>query len=177
MRGNDIDTDRIMPARYLRAVTFEGLERYLFEDERKGSAAGDKASAIHPFDDPRYRGASILIVNRNFGCGSSREHAPQALLAPGIHAVARRIVFGDFLWQFADDRASVRDGFTRSDRGVDGPIERQPETRLTNRSSRTVPAKSRDFTCPIYAAPSRARCARHRSVGHHGTAARALRRS
>ena len=88
IRGDDIDTDRIMPARFLRAVTFEGLEQHLFEDERTGSAAGDRAQAArHPFDNPHYKGASILMVGRNFGCGSSREHAPQALLRSGIRAV------------------------------------------------------------------------------------------
>ena len=101
LHGNDIDTDRIMPARYLRAVTFEGLEQYLFEDERKGSAAGDKATTIHPFDDARYRGAAILLVNRNFGCGSSREHAPQALQRAGFGAVVgesfSEIFFGNSL--------------------------------------------------------------------------------
>ncbi len=87
MRGDDIDTDRIMPARFLKSVTFEGLEQHLFIDERTGSAAGDQAHGVHPFDNPHYRGATILLVNRNFGCGSSREHAPQGLYRAGIRAV------------------------------------------------------------------------------------------
>ena len=102
MRGDDIDTDRIMPARFLRSVTFDGLEQHLFEDERAGSAAGDRArAALHPFDDPRFAGASIVLVNRNFGCGSSREHAPQGLLRAGIRAVVgesfSEIFFGNAL--------------------------------------------------------------------------------
>ena len=80
LRGHDIDTDRIMPARFLVAVSFEGLERHMFEDDRK-------ADPSHPFNDPRYRGASILVVNANFGCGSSREHAPQGLARLGIRAI------------------------------------------------------------------------------------------
>ena len=80
LRGNDIDTDRIMPARFLVSVSFEGLERHLFEDDRKSDPR-------HPFNDPRYRGASIFVVNANFGCGSSREHAPQGLARAGIRAI------------------------------------------------------------------------------------------
>jgi len=80
VRGNDIDTDRIMPARFLVAVSFEGLEHHVFEDDRK-------ADRSHPFNDARYRGASILVVNANFGCGSSREHAPQGLARSGIRAI------------------------------------------------------------------------------------------
>jgi 3-isopropylmalate/(R)-2-methylmalate dehydratase small subunit len=80
LRGDDLDTDRIMPARFLRAVTFEGLEHHVFEDDKKDNPN-------HPFNDPRYAGAAILVVNSNFGCGSSREHAPQGLARYGIQAI------------------------------------------------------------------------------------------
>lgn len=82
--GDDVDTDRIIPARYMKCVTFDGLGEYAFYDERFDADGKPKP---HPINDPRYAGASILLAGRNFGCGSSREHAPQALYRHGFRAV------------------------------------------------------------------------------------------
>ena len=129
LRGNDIDTDRIMPARFLRAITFEGLEQHVFEDDRKG--AGAHPYNRHPFDASSFQGASILVVNANFGCGSSREHAPQGLQRWGINAIVgesfAEIFFGNSvmiglpcLTASAEDVRMLQD-----------LIEKSPETRIT----------------------------------------------
>jgi 3-isopropylmalate/(R)-2-methylmalate dehydratase small subunit len=123
LRGNDIDTDRIMPARFLRAVSFEGLQEHLFEDDRKGDAQ-------HPFNDSRYAGATFLVVNANFGCGSSREHAPQGLARYGIRAIVgesfAEIFQGNAIMLgtpcFAADRLSIE--------RLQGLIEKNPDLTL-----------------------------------------------
>jgi 3-isopropylmalate/(R)-2-methylmalate dehydratase small subunit len=82
--GNDIDTDRIIPARFMKCIVFDGLGEFLFYDVRKNADGTDKP---HPLNDPRFKGATILLSGANFGCGSSREHAPQAIQKYGFKAV------------------------------------------------------------------------------------------
>ena len=84
VHGNDIDTDRIIPARFMKEITFANMGNYAFYDERFDERGNKK---MHPFNDEKYKGASVLIVNKNFGCGSSREHAPQSLMRWGIKAI------------------------------------------------------------------------------------------
>jgi 3-isopropylmalate/(R)-2-methylmalate dehydratase small subunit len=82
--GDAVDTDRIIPARYLKCVTFEGLGEYLFYDVRKNDDGSDRE---HPLNEPRFKDATIMLCGSNFGCGSSREHAPQAIYRYGFRGI------------------------------------------------------------------------------------------
>ena len=139
--GNDIDTDRVMPARYLKSVTFEGLEVHVFEDDRR-------QAPDHPFNQPRYRGAAILVVGRNFGSGSSREHAPEGLRRWGIRGIVgesfAEIFFGNCialglpcLTVDAEDIGWLMDAAARQ---PEREILLDVEHRLVRSGERTLPA-------------------------------------
>ena len=137
VRGDNIDTDRIIPARFLKAITFDGLGDHLFEDER--AATGE-----HPFSNPAYQGAHVLLVNENFGSGSSREHAPQALKHWGIEACVgesfSEIFSGNSL---AIGLACVTVTHAEVDRLM-AVVERAPSTRLVlSLRDRTLEAAGR----------------------------------
>lgn len=125
--GDDVDTDRIIPARYMKCVTFDGLGEYAFYDERFDARGGKKS---HPLNDPRHDGASILLGGRNFGCGSSREHAPQALYRHGFRAVIAEsfaeIFFGNSITLGMP--CLVMDG--RDIRALAALIEEAPQTEI-----------------------------------------------
>ena len=140
LRGDDVDTDRIIPARYLKAVTFEGLGDHAFEDDRRALAVA------HPFDDPRFGGAPLLLVNRNFGCGSSREHAPQALYRCGIRGILgesfSEIFFGNSVALGLPCVTLARDDV----RALQDLVDARPRTVLElDLERRTVTAADRAF--------------------------------
>ncbi|MBL8018040.1 MAG: 3-isopropylmalate dehydratase small subunit [Leptospirales bacterium] len=117
-RGNDIDTDRILPARFMKRLTFDGLETGLFVDERKAFSSQGKT---HVFDDKRFADSSILIVNENFGCGSSREHAPQSLYRHGIRCIIGES-FGEI---FASNCMTIGLPVLRADKATVAELQKQ----------------------------------------------------
>ncbi|RMF66063.1 MAG: 3-isopropylmalate dehydratase small subunit [Cyanobacteria bacterium J069] len=123
--GDDIDTDRIIPARFLKCVTFDGLGAHAFEDDRA------QLQGQHPFDQPQYQGAEVLVVNRNFGCGSSREHAPQAIAKWGIKALVgesfAEIFFGNCVAMGIPCVTATGDDV----KALQGAIAANPQTAVT----------------------------------------------
>lgn len=123
--GNDIDTDRIIPARFMKCVTFDGLGEFLFFDVRKNADGSDKA---HPLNEARFKGATVLLSGANFGCGSSREHAPQAIQKYGFKAVIAEnfaeIFFGNCTTLGIPCLSATRDDIAK----IAAAIERDPAT-------------------------------------------------
>jgi len=126
--GNDIDTDRIIPARFMKCITFDGLGEFLFHDVRKNPDGTDQP---HPLNDPRFQGATILLSGANFGCGSSREHAPQAIQKHGFRAVIAEsfaeIFFGNCLALGIPCVGASRDDI----RKIAAAIEGRPSVEIT----------------------------------------------
>ncbi|MEM6869324.1 MAG: 3-isopropylmalate dehydratase small subunit [Cyanobacteria bacterium P01_C01_bin.121] len=139
--GNDIDTDRIIPARFLRAVTFDGLGEQVFADDRK-------QLSDHPFNQSQYQDAALLLVNRNFGCGSSREHAPQAITRWGIKALVgesfAEIFFGNCVAMGVPCVAAAAEDVSN----LQSMVSADPMLQLTlDLEAMTVHAG--DFSCPV----------------------------
>jgi 3-isopropylmalate/(R)-2-methylmalate dehydratase small subunit len=126
--GNDIDTDRIIPARFMKCITFDGLGEFLFHDVRKSP---DGANQPHPLNDPRFQGATILLSGANFGCGSSREHAPQAIQKHGFRAVIAEsfaeIFFGNCIALGMPCLSVSRDDI----RKIAAAVESRPDVEIT----------------------------------------------
>jgi 3-isopropylmalate/(R)-2-methylmalate dehydratase small subunit len=147
--GNDIDTDRIIPARFMKCVTFDGLGEFLFYDVRKNADGSDKP---HPLNDPRFKGATILLSGANFGCGSSREHAPQAIQKYGFKAVIAEnfaeIFFGNSITLGMPLACAKREDIAK----IAAAVERDPQTEVVidvvkqeiRFAGQIVPAQIRD---------------------------------
>jgi 3-isopropylmalate/(R)-2-methylmalate dehydratase small subunit len=126
--GDDVDTDRIIPARFMKCITFDGLGEYLFYDVRKTESGEDKK---HNLNDPRFAEASILLGGNNFGCGSSREHAPQSILRAGYHAVIAGS-FAEIFFGNSTNLGVVCVIASDADRDlIAKAIEAKPETEIT----------------------------------------------
>ncbi len=146
LRGNNIDTDRIIPARFLKAITFDGLGEHAFEDDRR-------SMPDHPFANPAYAGASILIVNENFGSGSSREHAPQALKRRGIGACVGQSFSEIFLGNSTTIGLACATASAADIELLMAAAERNPEAVMTlSVEARSVQAAGRTLPLDIPAA-------------------------
>ena len=153
LAGDAIDTDRIIPARYLRSVSFEGLEQHIFEDDRSARLTAGRTDDPHPFDDPHFAGARVLIVHRNFGCGSSREHAPQGLFRWGIRAIIGES-FSDIF--FGNAALIGLPCLTAARADVDALmalVHRDP-SRSVSASVDALTCVSRDFACRLDMPPN-----------------------
>ena len=126
VRGNNVDTDRIIPARFLKSITFEGLGDHVFEDDRQ-------SMPNHPFSNPSYAGASILLANENFGSGSSREHAPQALKRWGSDACIGESFSEIFLGNATTIGLPCATASAADIKMLMDAVERTPTTRLSLR--------------------------------------------
>lgn len=147
--GNDIDTDRIIPARFMKCVTFDGLGEFLFFDVRKNADGTDRP---HPLNAARFQGATILLSGANFGCGSSREHAPQAIQKYGFRAVIAEnfaeIFFGNSITLGMPCATAKREDIAR----IAAAVELDPQTEVVidvtqqeiRFAGQTVPAQIRD---------------------------------
>ena len=139
--GNDIDTDRIIPARFLRAVTFDGLGNQVFVDDRQQLPE-------HPFNLMQYQAATLLVVNRNFGCGSSREHAPQAIARWGIKALIGESFAEIFLGNCVAMGIPCVTAESKDVSALQAAIANNPNERLTlDLEAMTV--QTGEFSCPI----------------------------
>ncbi len=147
--GNDIDTDRIIPARFMKCVTFDGLGEFLFYDVRKNADGTDR---VHPLNDARFKAATILISGANFGCGSSREHAPQAIQKYGFKAVIAEnfaeIFFGNSVTLGIPCACAKREDIAK----ISAAVEKDPSTEVVidvakqeiRFAGQTVPATFRE---------------------------------
>lgn len=145
--GDDIDTDRIVPARFLKCVTFDGLGDALFFDERFTEQGAPKG---HVLDDERYRGATILVTGSNFGCGSSREHAPQSIVRAGFEAVVAES-FGEIFFGNATTLGLVCVALRAEDRrALTEAVGREPALQVVvDVEGRKVRAGDRSFPARI----------------------------
>jgi 3-isopropylmalate/(R)-2-methylmalate dehydratase small subunit len=147
--GDDVDTDRIIPARYLKCVTFEGLGEFLFYDVRFDENGRPKS---FPLNDARFTGATILIAGRNFGCGSSREHAPQAIYRYGFRAIVAES-FAEIFFGNATTLGLPCVTVSRHDLGrIRNLVESEPKTEMTiDLAKETIRLGSDEFPASILA--------------------------